>query len=183
MWQERARYCPLCSTELEPRLLGGRERPSCGACGFVLYFGPAGAAAGVVLDEVPGSGKPRVLLVRRGIEPFKGHWAFPAGYQEIEEHPREALAREVREETGLEIEVGALIDLLFIPDDPRKPANVAVYRCRPVDANQVPKAGDDARDARWFDLDDLPKDLGFHNNRAILEAIRTEVSYSVCPPP
>lgn len=172
MWQKRARYCPLCSVELEARLVGGRERKACPGCRFVLFVGPAGAAAGVVLDEAR-----RVLLVRRGIEPYRGDWALPAGYQEIEEHPREALVREVREETGIDIDVGELLELLFIPDDPRKPANVAIYRCRPSRPGQVPQAGDDARDARWFALDDLPEDLGFPNNRVILEAIRLEDPY------
>lgn len=182
MWQERARFCPLCGAGLELCPQGGRERPTCTSCGFILYFGPAGAAAAVVIEQARGTGPAKVLLVRRGIEPHKGAWAFPAGYQEIDEHPMRALAREVLEETGVEIEVDRLVDLLFIPDDPRKPANVAVYLCHPVREGVMPHAGDDARDARWFSLDALPEELGFANNRAILDAIRREAAYPVAPP-
>ena len=62
----------------------------------MYYQNPACAAAGAVVD-----GDGRVLLIRRRIAPFRGDWALPAGYQEIDEDPRETALREVREETGI----------------------------------------------------------------------------------
>lgn len=166
MWTTRARFCPLCAAPLEERDVGGRARPACTACAFVLYAGPAGAAAAVVLDA-----DRRVLLVRRSIPPYEGAWALPAGYQELEESPAAAVEREVLEETGLEIRVVGLLDLQHVPDDPRKPANVAVHLAHPVDPDARARAGDDAAAVGWFPLDALPEDLGFPDNRRILEAL------------
>jgi 8-oxo-dGTP diphosphatase len=136
----------------------------CIECRVVLYKNPASASAAVVLDD-----DRRVLLIRRAIEPFVGSWALPAGYQEIDEDPRQTAAREVREETGLEIEAGALIDLVFVPDDPRKPANLAIFLCRVKGG--VLCAGDDACEAQWFALDALPEDIGFDNRERILQPL------------
>ena len=84
-----------------------------------------------------------------------------------------AVVREVREETGIGVEVIRLLALLHIPDDPRKPANAAVFLCKllPGQAAGILAAGDDASDARWFSLDDLPPNLGFPNNRQILDSL------------
>lgn len=130
----------------------------------MLYANPASAAAGVVLDDAG-----RVLLVRRAIEPYKGYWALPAGYQEIDEEPEIAVAREVREEAGLEISVLGLLDLIFVQNDPRKPANVAVYLCR-AHSGEL-SAGSDVTDVGWFALDDLPAEIGFDNYRRVLRRL------------
>src|SRR5690242_13113726 len=103
MWQRRAKHCPLCAAALVQGEHEGRERSRCSRCSFVLFENPAAASAGLVLD---GSGK--VLLVRRAIEPFRGQWALPAGYQEIDEPPAETAVREVREECGIRVEVTSL---------------------------------------------------------------------------
>jgi ADP-ribose pyrophosphatase YjhB (NUDIX family) len=131
----------------------------------VLYENPASAAAGVVFDE-----SRRVLLIQRAIEPFRGYWALPAGYQEADEHPSETAAREIREESGIEVEVVELLDLLFLPNDARKPANLAVFLCRPTGG--ALRAGHDADDAAWFDVDRLPARLGFDNGPRILDWLK-----------
>lgn len=164
-WQRRAKHCPLCGAALVRGPVEGRDRTRCGACSFILFENPASAAAAVVLDA-----RRHVLLIRRAIEPYRGQWALPAGYQEIDETLERAAVREVREETGLEIEVVALLDLFFVPEDLRKPANVAVYLCRPVGG--VLAAGEDALEAAWFDLEALPSDLGFENGPRILDRLR-----------
>lgn len=161
MWMDHAKHCPLCAADLESAVVAGRARPRCTGCGWVLYKNPASAAAGVVLDE-----QRRVLLIRRGIEPFRGAWALPAGYQDIDESPEDTVRREVAEETGILVEPYRLIDLVFIADDPRKPANLAMYLSRVVGG--ILKAGDDAKEAQWYALDDLPEDIGFGNRERIL---------------
>jgi phosphoribosylformylglycinamidine cyclo-ligase len=165
VWHQEARHCPLCGAELEPGVVEGRDRLRCPRCRFVLYRNPACAAAGVVLDA-----RGRVLLIRRALEPHKGAWALPAGYQEIDEEPGRACEREVREETGLTVEAVTLFDLIFVPENVRKPANLAVFLCRVVSGTL--RSGDDALDARWFGLDDLPADIGFDNAGLILSRLR-----------
>ncbi len=174
MWQERAKRCPLCSGELGPLEVGSRLRLCCVACGFVLYQNPASAAAGVVLNR---SGE--ILLVRRALEPYRDHWALPAGYQEIDEEPAFTIVREVREETGVEVEVLGLLDLLFVPDDPRKPANVAVFLCREVGGALSP--GADETDVGWFALDALPAPIGFENYPRILGRLHAPDEYPESP--
>lgn len=164
MWMNRAKFCPACTTPLQEEEVAGRLRPKCLDCGLVLFKNPASAAAGVVLDR-----RSRVLLIRRAIEPYKGYWALPAGYQEIDETPQETVSREVKEETGIIVEPVRLIDLIFIPDDSRKPANLSIHLCIPVGGELCP--ADDAEDAAWFAMTDLPEDMGFHNRERILQPL------------
>jgi ADP-ribose pyrophosphatase YjhB (NUDIX family) len=174
MWQDKAKHCPLCSAELITGDLGGRTRLRCVRCPFVLYSNPASAAAGVVFNE-----HAEVLLVRRAIEPFLGYWALPAGYQEIDEEPVETVIREVLEEAGVEVEVHGLLDLLFVCDDPRKPANVAVYLCRAIGGTLRP--GHEESEAAWFPLDRLPGEIGFDNYRRILGRLSAADGYPESP--
>jgi len=159
----RARYCLSCGGPLTHKPTGGSARPACESCGFELYQNPVGASAGLVLREG------QVLLVQRGIEPFKGAWAIPAGYQDAGESPSEAAEREIREETGISVEAYMLLDLLFVPDDPRKPANVALFACRSLGGTL--QGADDALDARWYALDNLPDEIAFNNREQVFERL------------
>lgn len=170
MWSPHAKHCPLCGDLLAPGLVEGRERPRCPSCRFVLYQNPSGAAAAVVVDP-----QGRVLLIQRALDPFRGAWALPAGYQEIDEEPSQAAEREVREETGLEVEAQALLDLHLVRGDGRKPANVAVYLCRQVGGRL--QAGDDAQAAAWFALDALPESIAFDNRERILAPLADSAPY------
>jgi 8-oxo-dGTP diphosphatase len=133
----------------------------------VLYHNPASAAAGLVVDA-----RRRVLLVRRAIEPYCGAWALPAGYQEFEETAECALEREVREETGLAVRAERLLDLLYVADDPRRPANVALYLCRALGG--ALRVGSDVAAVEWFELAALPGAMAFDNNR-LIEARRASI--------
>jgi 8-oxo-dGTP diphosphatase len=174
------KHCPLCGVAVARAFVEGRDRARCPACDFVLFENPSCAAAGLVLDE-----HQRVLLVRRAIEPYKGSWALPAGYQELDEQLGDTAAREVLEESGIRVEVVRLFDLLFITDDARKPANLAVYLCRPIGGEL--RAGHEALEAAWFALDELPRDMGFENGPRILDRLKTaglvEGRFPPRPPP
>jgi 8-oxo-dGTP diphosphatase len=113
-----------------------------------------------------------VLLVKRKNEPYRGTWTFPAGYQEVDETPGEAAVREAREETGIEVEVTRLLDVLYTRDDPRKPGNLAVFLCRARRGRL--RAGDDAEEVRFFPLSAIPREIGFRNNRLVLARILRE---------
>lgn len=110
---------------------------------------PLFAVAAVVVREG------RVLLVRRRQPPHAGQWSVPGGVQEVGETIADALRREVREETGLEIAVGPLLDLadLLVPDgDGRVEYHyvIAYYRAAPTGGHLRP--GDDAEAVRWVTL-------------------------------
>ncbi len=165
MWNRPAKYCPLCATPLITAEIEGREHQRCPDCPFVLYHNPATAAAGVVVDDAG-----RVLMVRRGIRPHRGSWGIPAGYQDIDEDALQAAVREVREESGAEVELVELLDVIFVPDDPRRPATVVVYLFR-ARAGEL-RPGSETTEACWFDLDELPEDIAFGNRENVLEPLR-----------
>jgi mutator protein MutT len=100
----------------------------------------------------------RVLLVKRGHEPLKGEWSLPGGVVEIGETLAEALRREVLEETGLEVHVGPLIEVLDrvhrAPDERVEYHFVILdYLCR-VGGGRLAHSSD-AADASWVDIGDL----------------------------
>lgn len=100
----------------------------------------------------------KVLLIRRGKPPREGQWSLPGGAQELGETVFEAAIREAKEETGLDIEVHGLVDVV---DSIRKEKDgrvkqhytlIDVYASAPT-GEAV--AGDDAQGVAWFDIDDI----------------------------
>ena len=101
----------------------------------------------------------RVLLIRRGTPPLLGEWSLPGGVLECGETLREAVAREVREETGLAVEPGEMLGVYerVIRDDEGRVRYHYVlidFLCRAAGGDL--KAGSDAADVRWFTRDELP---------------------------
>ena len=112
----------------------------------------------------------QVLLIERGIEPFKGKWAFPGGFLNMDETAQEGALRELKEETGLE---NAYIEQFNTYSDPgRDPrervitiAHYALVRIQEV------KGGDDAAKAQWFPIDKVPQ-LAFDHDKILRDAMR-----------
>lgn len=99
-----------------------------------------------------------VLLIQRGWDPFKGAWALPGGHVDAGETSREAAARELGEEAGVEVDAAVLRQLGVYDAPGRDPRGryVTVAYVAIVD-RLVPVAGDDAVAARWWPLNDLPE--------------------------
>ena len=114
--------------------------------------------------------KLKVLLIERGIEPFKGKWAFPGGFLKMEESAEEGALRELKEETGL---TGAYIrqfHAFTAPDrDPRERVITIAYYAL-VRLQEV-AGGDDAARAQWFSLDEVPS-LAFDHDMILRLAER-----------
>lgn len=111
----------------------------------------------------------KILLIRRGVEPFLGMWALPGGRIEEGESAERCLVREAREETGLDVEPVALVGIYSDPKRDPRGIVAATYLCRKLGGNV--KGGDDAAEAGWFDLDALPPLAGDHD-RMIRDALR-----------
>ena len=104
------RFCPVCGSALEPRVLKVTEPKrlvcSSASCGFVFYLDPKIAVGTVIQFDSSG-----IVLVRRAIEPGYGKWVFPGGYVDRGEEITLAAIREAREESGLDVRIDRLINI------------------------------------------------------------------------
>ena len=101
-----------------------------------------------------------LLLIKRKNDPFKGMWAFPGGFVDANEDLPEACARELEEETGLEFKPGKLkqIGAFGKPGrDPRGRTVTVAYVAELSNTSQEIKAADDAAEAKWWPLSQLPE--------------------------
>ncbi len=154
-------YCPRCGTAVIHKELYGQLRAVCPACEWIHFIDPKVAAA--VLVEQDG----RVLLVRRAGEPFRGFWSLPAGFINGGEDPAEAAARECLEETGLNIRVRRVLEIISGKEHPRGADFIIVYEASVIDGEL--KADDDVDAAEWFSRAHLPR-LAFRATQKVLES-------------
>jgi len=109
-------------------------------------------------------GKVKLLLIKRAGEPYKGKWAIPGGFLDIDEELEAAAARELAEETGLiKIPLEQVRTFGELGRDPRG-RQITVAFMGTTTQRRL-KAGDDAAQAKWFDIDKLPEDLAFDHNQ------------------
>ncbi|MBI9066148.1 MAG: NUDIX hydrolase [Salinivirgaceae bacterium] len=116
-------------------------------------------------------GRTELLLIKRLNSPYKDHWAFPGGFVDENESLEAAARRELLEETG--IKEAKLIQFQAFGDFGRDPRGhcVSVVYYQFVDKNNLTlKAGDDAKEADWFSINNLPK-LAFDHSKILKEAI------------
>jgi 8-oxo-dGTP diphosphatase len=151
------RFCIQCGTPLVSRLQEDRERPTCPACGYILYLDPKVAVA-VILGDQDG-----VLLGKRRIDPGSGRWSFPAGYVNRGEVLEEAAVREVEEELGVNVRLGRLVGVYSSRGDP---VVLVVYAGAIVDGQPRPD-GHEVSEVRRFALDELPE-LAFPHDLQVL---------------
>lgn len=107
----------------------------------------------------------KVLLIERGIEPYKGRWAFPGGFLNMDESAEEGARRELKEETGFETAyIRQFHTFSAVDRDPRERViSVVFYALCNID-DVV--GGDDAAKAQWFSLDDVPQ-LAFDHDQIL----------------
>ena len=146
-----AHYCFQCGASLELRLVDNREREICPACGWV-YYAQLKVGAAVLIEQ-----NNKLLLLQRNYEPWKGTWMVPAGYVEADEDPRDAAIREVREETGLEVELGDLLHVYYFTDDPRGNGVSFVYKAEKVSG--AIKINGESSTVKYFYWHEIPSNL------------------------
>ena len=126
----------------------------------------------VTVDVVVLSRDGRALLIRRKSEPFRGFWALPGGFVDVEEPPAAAAARELEEETGI---TGVDLRLFGVFGDPgRDPRGwtISIAFAAQVESCVNAESGSDASEACWKALDDLPP-LAFDHSRIIAAAAQS----------
>ena len=111
----------------------------------------------------------KLLLIKRKNEPFKNKWALPGGFVEYGEKVEDSVTREVFEETGLKTKINNFFNVYSDPDrDPRGHTITLVYSLEIVGGNL--KGNDDASEAKFFELDNLPE-LAFDHGKIINQIV------------
>ena len=132
------------------------------------YPRPAVTADCVVMTNEP---FPKVLLIQRGGDPYKGSWAFPGGFMNMDETIEQCVIRELEEETNLKVKDISLIGVYSKVDrDPRGRTITMAYLAI-VDSPETVIGQDDAAKAEWFPINNLPK-LAFDHSDIMKDAIK-----------
>ena len=137
-------------------------------CYTYKYPRPAVTADMIVLTDEP---EPQILLIQRGDEPFKGCWAFPGGFMNMDETTEQCARRELKEETGLEIgEIKQVGAYSTVDRDPRGRTITVAYITHVPQI--LPVTGlDDAAEAKWWPINALPP-LAFDHAQILRDALR-----------
>jgi 8-oxo-dGTP diphosphatase len=141
-------YCMRCGCPVQSEERYDRIRPVCPACGWIYFADPKVAVAVVVMmDE-------QVLLVRRANDPKRGLWTLPAGFVDADEDPARAAERECLEETGLQVHITGILDVIAGREHPRGADILIIYCALSLDGEL--KANDDVDRVAYFSLQDVP---------------------------
>jgi 8-oxo-dGTP diphosphatase len=145
---EDVRYCPRCAAEAEvayPRSI------SCPTCGYGAYYNPKPVAC-----AIPVTDDEKLILMRRGFEPRRGHWSMPGGFVDLGESVEDAAKREVQEEIALDIEIRHLVGVYSRAEDRTV---VVVYAAA---ALGTPALSEEALEVRAFAPTEIPwQELAF----------------------
>ena len=136
---------------------------TCSICNF--RHGRSFSVDGIIIRN------DKVLLIQRGNEPYIGYWALPGGYAEYDETVEESICREAFEETGLTVTIDYLLGVYSKPSRSPNQAIAAAFVLKEISGNV--KSGDDAKDCKWFPLNDLPQ-LAF-DHREIIEDYKKRI--------
>lgn len=163
-------YCWRCGTKLSKRTDEGRKRYFCDNCDKFVYRNsvPVGGVFVIKEDEV--------LLIKRGGEPNKGTWSYPAGYLEYDEKPEEGAARELGEETGLKADPEGLKLVATIQLE--HPDKYVVGNAYAISFDKVKgkvRPGDDADDARFWSKEEMESSVNEMESPKIIEAAEKAV--------
>lgn len=153
-------FCPYCAEPVVQRQVEGRSRDLCMRCGSVFYENPLPVASALVVNE-----QREVLLVKRGKDPYRGMWCLPIGFAESGEEVKDAALRELEEESGVKGKIVRLIDVDTVDNDFYGSLAIVTYEVSAVGGRLRP--GDDAEDARYVSIFDLPALAWSSNEKAV----------------
>lgn len=160
------KYCPVCGTQLSIKEKGGQPRPACSTCGFVQYRNPLPGVVVVIENEG------HVLLGKRAGSFGTGKWGLPQGYIEFEEDFLTAAIREVKEETGLDVQIRSILNIVsnFLTPNVH---TLAIILLAGVKGGE-PCAADDMETLEWFPLSGPLPEMAFEADEYIIRRVRED---------
>ena len=115
--------------------------------------------------------EPKVLLIQRGNDPFKGYWAFPGGFMEMDETTEECAIRELEEETGLRLDSMVQVGAYSKVDRDPRGRTITIAYLAIVEKPLAVTGQDDAAEAEWYPITSLPS-LAFDHEEIMKDAAR-----------
>jgi 8-oxo-dGTP diphosphatase len=158
------KYCPFCGTQLALKEKSDRTRPACPSCGFVQYRNPVPGVV-VLIDQ-----ERCVLLGKRTGGFGVGKWGLPQGYIEFDEDFLSAAIREVKEETGLDVEIRSIINVVSNLLSPGL-HTLAIVLLAGVVSGELCAAGD-LETLEWVPLVEPLPEMAFEADEHIIERYR-----------
>ena len=159
---DKFQYCPVCGCH--EFAVNNFKSKKCVQCGFTYYANPCSATAAFIVDD-----HRHLLVVRRGKEPAKGTLDLPGGFCDMGETVEEGMIREIREETGLEVDH---IEYLFSSPNVYEYSGMGIHTLDMdvlvrVHGNSIAvTAADDAAEALWLPIDEVnPAEFGLTSIR------------------
>ncbi len=163
------RHCPICGSG--HFTVKNEKSKRCDNCGFVYFFNPSAATVAVIVNELG-----ELLTVRRAKEPAKGTRDLPGGFCDCAETAEEGVMREVKEETGLEVDK---CEYLFSVPNIYPYSGLEVHTmdlfflCH-VKNGQIASAMDDAESLEWINCEQiLPEEFGLQSIREGVKRLKT----------
>lgn len=155
------RYCSICGSRLKK---DRNDNLGCIKCNFINFRSPRPTATGLILF------KNKLLLAKRARAPYKGWWDLPGGYVERGETAEQALKRETKEETGLDIKIKNIFgtysgNASFDKDKYSILSVVFIAQAQ----NEKLEANDDVSISRWFAKSEIPSKIAFDSNQKIIK--------------
>lgn len=159
---DKFKHCPMCGTKFIQAQIARKIRPLCPNCGFIYYRNPFPTVSVLVTHNN------KILLGKRLEEPGKGKWALPSGYIEFEDDFLTAAIREVKEETGLDIEILSILNVqsAFLPFEYHF---LGIYLLAQVMGGRL-KSADDLEDVNWLSLSEPLPDMAFPPDVDLIQA-------------
>ena len=172
---EKFAYCPICCSK--HFVINNFKSKHCEDCGFTYYANPCAATAAFIVNN-----RNELLVVRRAKEPAKGTLDLPGGFVDMYETAEEGMRREIKEETGLEVDQ---IEYLFSSPNVYLYSGLGVHTIDMDYLVHVPddcpvRAADDAAECLWIPIEDIhPEEFGLLSIRHAVE--RFIASQSILP--
>jgi ADP-ribose pyrophosphatase YjhB (NUDIX family) len=158
--KKKREYCSYCGKPIVNREQDGKMREYCPQCNAFYYENPLPVASTIVVNE-----DREVLLVRRKKDPYNGMWCLPIGFAESGEEVHEAALRELQEEAGITGKIIRLIDVDTVDNYFYGSLAIVTYEVERTGGEVRP--GDDAVEARYFPIDEMPELAWASNEKAI----------------
>jgi len=155
------KYCPFCQARLVLVESGQQPRPTCPSCGFVQYKNPLPAVSILIANNN------KVLLGKRNSSPGKGQWAIPSGYIEFNDDFISTAIQETKEETGLEVEIKSILNVISSFFSPSFHFLVIYVEAHIVAGEPV--AGDDLDEVKWFPVSGPLPEMAFQEDIDMLD--------------